>query len=197
MRIQAAASTRRVRRAASILSRVPRDCKELIVKMAVESHACMALSVDVGMEQLVAMSFLRCGVGDDTLKEMPAIARGAACPARGQTQQEDFFLQLCHSFELATMHHKAISMDNVREYLNAALDFEVQYAMESSVAWSLCRRAIASFARCVLEAHMRSSSPVEGGRATTLSASAEGWMTMPFNVASQRVLEAAIVCVGA
>ena len=182
LRIQRHVSSRRLRRAADILARVPPEIKQLIVCKIMEPDA-VALSLDVCMSRLVRASFEQCGIGSggrDSGTSGMAFVHGD--DVRSDTEQELFFQKLSHAFELATVHHDEISREHLQEYLEAALELDTQYGADAN--FGVARFAMLAFARCVLESHLESADP---------GVARSPWM----NQAGRRVLEAAVVCAGA
>lgn len=180
-RIQICEQSRRVRCAAAILARLPRDLKEYTIELCVQS---VEMEIKVSMERIVASKFEQCGVrvsnhGDVTI----AAHHDSKLCSRHLND-----LRL--AFDAATSGYGSITFESVRRYLLICAHYQNllhhwSSSMESSVeagveAWTQCIEAMRRFARTVILA-----------KVSPQNENAKAWLD------SRHVIEAAVVCAGA
>ena len=142
--IQHLARTRRVRRAARVLAKLPIELREYTVQISCKSSALQCASLRASVARTVMARFSRSGV-----------SLGEALCRSKSWEDADLGAHLCElrkAFMLATKCHEVLSLSAISDMLNTVLYYIARCRYDATGDWMRCQVAMCAFTRAVLAA---------------------------------------------
>ena len=142
-RIQRAVRSKRVRRAARLLNKLPVELRELTVQMAYESSLRESNVLQAAVTKVVCARFVNSG---KSLGLALIESRSWEDAALGAHLRE-----LRRAYTLATKYQTALSLGAIGDMLNAALYYIARLHYDTKGDWKQLQVAMSEFAQAVLQ----------------------------------------------
>lgn len=137
-RLQRAWRAHRVRRASSIIRKLPPDLRLLTVRLAQDACLVRAAALRESITRIVKARVRACGV-----------SLGEALVLSGSWEAADLrdhYAELCAAYSLAVQHRTSLPHELIFDMLSTAHFYEIRCQKDTSAAWKACQRAMQAFA---------------------------------------------------